>query len=78
MRLCTQKLAPRRRLPSWGRTHTRVRIDLIVVAPTRIPSLRSSPWIRTHPDRGHQGFCALQARTIGCAASSNLIVVESA
>jgi hypothetical protein len=27
-------------------------IDLIVVAPTRIPSLRSSPWIRTQPQRG--------------------------
>jgi hypothetical protein len=30
----------------------RRRIDLTVVAPTRIPSLRSSPWIRTQPQRG--------------------------
>src|SRR5207247_1508408 len=27
----------------------RLRTDLIVVAPTRMPSVRSSPWIRTHP-----------------------------
>jgi hypothetical protein len=26
--------------------------DRIVVAPTRMPSLRSSAWIRTHPQRG--------------------------
>ena len=30
----------------------RRRIRRIVVAPTRIPSLRSSPWIRTQPHRG--------------------------
>src|SRR6266540_1040681 len=30
----------------------RRRTDLIVVAPTRMPSLRSSPWIRIHPQLG--------------------------
>jgi hypothetical protein len=30
----------------------RRKIDLIVVAPTRMPSLRSSPWIRTQPQLG--------------------------
>src|SRR5438034_1109391 len=35
-----------------GPTPERLRIDLIVVAPTRMPSLRNSPWIRTQPQPG--------------------------
>src|SRR5436190_993976 len=35
-----------------GPTPERLRIDLIVVAPTETPSLRSSPWIRTQPQPG--------------------------
>src|SRR6266542_1201251 len=40
----------------------RLRIDLIVVAPTRMPSLRSSPWIRTQPTWGSPAQAATQAR----------------
>src|SRR6266540_408201 len=35
-----------------GPQPARLRTDLIVVAPTRMPSLRSSPWIRMHPQLG--------------------------
>jgi hypothetical protein len=41
---------PRRR--GAGPQPERLRIDLIVVAPTRMPSLRSSPWIRMQPQLG--------------------------
>src|SRR6266536_1862047 len=47
-RVC-EPYAPRR---GAGPKPERRRTDLIVVAPTRMPSLRSSPWIRTHPQPG--------------------------
>ena len=54
MRLRAQELRPRRAAcaAAPGPAHAARRSVLIVVAPTRIPSLRNSPWIRTQPQRG--------------------------
>ena len=45
----------------------RLRIDLIVVAPIRMPSLRSSPWIRTQP---HLEFSRARRSTSSRSAGS--------
>jgi hypothetical protein len=50
-----------------GPRPARRRIRRIVLAPTRIPSLRSSPWIRTHP---HLGF-SLPGRTTRSVTSGS-------
>jgi hypothetical protein len=48
--LRAQELAPRRsRRRGAGPKPERLKIDLIVVAPTLMPSLRNSLWIRTQP-----------------------------
>jgi hypothetical protein len=46
----------------------RLRIDLIVVAPTRMPSLRSSPWIRIRP---HLEFSRASRNTSSRSAGSS-------
>jgi hypothetical protein len=49
-----------------GPRSERRRILLIVVAPIRIPNLRSSPWIRTQPQRGfYRPKRSTSARTYG-------------
>src|SRR6266511_3036255 len=57
---------PRRR--GAGPKPERLRIDLIVVAPTGMPSLHSSPWIRTQP---HLEFSRARRNTSPRSAGSS-------
>ncbi len=51
--LRAQELPPQRSLPARSRPKPeRLKIDLIVVAPTRMPSLHNSPWMRSQPQLG--------------------------
>jgi hypothetical protein len=51
-----------------GPSRCRRRSVRIVVAPTQIPSLRSSPWIRTQPQRG---FSRANRNTSSCSSGSS-------
>jgi hypothetical protein len=62
-RLCPEELGPAPRRRTESRTPSRVRI---VVAPTRMPSSRNSPPMRTQPDRGFsRASRTMSSRTSG-------------